>query len=69
MSIKSSDNEICRMDALTLARRIKARDLSALEATEAVLRRMDVLEPYVHAFCTPTPEHGREIDRRRACEG
>jgi aspartyl-tRNA(Asn)/glutamyl-tRNA(Gln) amidotransferase subunit A len=55
MSIKSSDNEICRMDALTLARRIKARDLSALEATEAVLRRMDVLEPYVHAFCTPTP--------------
>ena len=72
MSIKSSDNEICRMDALTLARRIKARDLSALEATEAVLRRMDVLEPYVHAFCTPTPRaraHGREIDRRRACEG
>ena len=59
MSIKSSDNEICRMDALTLARRIKARDLSALEATEAVLRRMDVLEPYVHAFCTPTPEHAR----------
>jgi len=28
MSIKSSDNEICRMDALTLARRIKARNLS-----------------------------------------
>jgi len=53
MSVKSSDNEICRMDAVSLARRIKGRDLSALEATEAVLRRMDALEPYVHAFCTP----------------
>jgi aspartyl-tRNA(Asn)/glutamyl-tRNA(Gln) amidotransferase subunit A len=59
MSLQSSDNEICRMDAASLARCIKAKELSALEATEAVLRRMDALEPYVHAFCTPTPEHAR----------
>jgi len=70
MSIKAGDNEICRMDATTLARRIRAKELSALEATEAVLRRMDVLEPHVHAFCTPTSDFARqaamEVDARLA---
>jgi aspartyl-tRNA(Asn)/glutamyl-tRNA(Gln) amidotransferase subunit A len=60
MSTSSTDNEICRMDAVTLARNIRDRKLSALEATEAVLRRMDVLEPHIHAFCTPTPDVARQ---------
>ncbi|MBL0730607.1 amidase [Piscinibacter sp. HJYY11] len=47
------------MDAVTLAKRIRSKELSATEVTEAVLRRMDVLEPYLHAFCTPTPEVAR----------
>jgi aspartyl-tRNA(Asn)/glutamyl-tRNA(Gln) amidotransferase subunit A len=55
----ATDNEICRMDAVGLAAKIKAKELSAIEVTEAVLRRMDVLEPYIHAFCTPTPEVAR----------
>jgi aspartyl-tRNA(Asn)/glutamyl-tRNA(Gln) amidotransferase subunit A len=59
MSIKSSDNEICRMDAVSLARRIRGKELSALAATDAVLRRMEALEPHVHAFCTPTPDFAR----------
>ncbi len=59
MSDSSTDNAICRMDAVTLAKRIKAKELSAIEVTEAVLRRMDVLEPHLHAFCTPTPDVAR----------
>jgi aspartyl-tRNA(Asn)/glutamyl-tRNA(Gln) amidotransferase subunit A len=59
MSTSSADNAICRMDAVTLAKRIRSKELSATEVTEAVLRRMDVLEPYLHAFCTPTPEVAR----------
>ncbi len=59
----STDNEICRMSALTLAERIRAKELSAIEVTEAVLRRMDVLEPHLHAFCTPTPEVARTAAR------
>jgi aspartyl-tRNA(Asn)/glutamyl-tRNA(Gln) amidotransferase subunit A len=59
MPTQPGDNEICRMDAITLAQRIKSKELSALEATEAVLRRMDALEPHLHAFCTPTPEVAR----------
>lgn len=54
MPDQDTDNQICRMDASTLARRIKAKELSAVEVTDAVLRRMDVLEPHLHAFCTPT---------------
>jgi aspartyl-tRNA(Asn)/glutamyl-tRNA(Gln) amidotransferase subunit A len=59
----TADNEICRMDALSLAAKIRTKDLSAIEVTEAVLRRMDVLEPHLHAFCTPTPEVARAAAR------
>ena len=67
----SADNEICRMDAGTVAAKVKDKTLSAVEVTEAVLRRMETLEPYIHAFCTPTPDRaqsrcrGRRQDRGR----
>jgi aspartyl-tRNA(Asn)/glutamyl-tRNA(Gln) amidotransferase subunit A len=68
MPTPSTDNEICRMDAVSLAQHIKSGKLSAAEVTEAVLRRMDVLEPHIHAFCTPTPDVARaaaaEVDRK-----
>ena len=54
-----TDNDICRMDAVTLAARVKAKDLSASEVAEAVLRRLEVLEPHIHAFSTPTHEVAR----------
>jgi aspartyl-tRNA(Asn)/glutamyl-tRNA(Gln) amidotransferase subunit A len=70
MTTQDDDNAICRTDAVTLAARIRARELSAIAVTEAVLRRMEVLEPHIHAFCTPTPDLAREtalsIDRRLA---
>ena len=59
----STDNEICRMDALSLAARIRAKELSAIEVTEAVLRRMEATEPHIHAFSTPTPEVARAAAR------
>jgi aspartyl-tRNA(Asn)/glutamyl-tRNA(Gln) amidotransferase subunit A len=57
-------NEICRMDALSLARRIRAKELSPTEVIEAVLARMEALEPHVHAFCTPTPDLARKEAKR-----
>ena len=64
----ANDNEICRMDAVTLAALIRSKKLSAVEVTDAVLARMEKLEPILHAFCTPTPEIAREaakqIDKR-----
>lgn len=55
----STANEICRMDAVTVADKVRSKQISAAEVTEAVLRRMDVLEPHIHAFCTPTPDVAR----------
>ena len=61
-------NDICRMDAVTLASNIRAKELSPVEVVEAVLARAEVLEPVLHAFCTPTPELARETARRLEAE-
>ena len=62
--------DIGRMDAVSLAGLVRKREVSASEVTEVVLARMEVLEPHIHAFCTPTAELARktaaEIDRRLA---
>lgn len=64
----TSQNEIGRMDAVTIASKVRAREISAAEVTNAILARMEKLEPYIHAFCTPTPEFARsaaaEVDRK-----
>lgn len=56
----TTQNEICRMDAVSLAKNIREKKLSPTEVTESVLARMDKLEPHLHAFCTPTPEVARK---------
>ena len=64
----ATGNEICSMDAVTLAGLVRSKKLSPVEVTDAVLARMDRLEPTLHAFCTPTPELARkaakEIEKR-----
>ena len=60
----ATGNEICRMDAVTLANSIRAKELSPVEVVDAVLARMDSLEPTLHAFCTPTPNLARETAKR-----
>ena len=64
----ANGNEICSMDAVTLAALIGAKKLSALEVIDSVLARMEALEPTLHAFCTPTPELARaaakQLDKR-----
>ena len=57
-------NEICRMDAVSLAANIRSKQLSAVEVIDAVLARMDKLEPILHAFCTPTPDLARETAKK-----
>jgi aspartyl-tRNA(Asn)/glutamyl-tRNA(Gln) amidotransferase subunit A len=47
------------LDALTIdeaRRRLRARQLTATELTQAVLARIERTEPALHAFITPTPE-------------
>jgi aspartyl-tRNA(Asn)/glutamyl-tRNA(Gln) amidotransferase subunit A len=47
------------MDAVTLAEKIRTKQLSATEVTEAMLERMDKLNPMLGAFCTPSPDVAR----------
>ena len=44
------------MDALTIAKNVRSKALSPVEVINAVLDRMEKLEPVLHAFCTPTPD-------------
>lgn len=60
----SASNDICRMDAVTLAKQIRLKKLSPVEVTDAVLARMEKLEPRLHAFCTPTPEIARSTAKQ-----
>jgi aspartyl-tRNA(Asn)/glutamyl-tRNA(Gln) amidotransferase subunit A len=53
----------CALGAVELAAAIRKGEISAVEATQAALARMDALEPSLHAFCTPTPELALEAAR------
>jgi aspartyl-tRNA(Asn)/glutamyl-tRNA(Gln) amidotransferase subunit A len=57
-------NDICALPATVLAERIRAKEISPTEALDAVLERMDALEPVLHAFCETTPELAREAAER-----
>lgn len=56
----SMNHEICQMDAVTLATQIRAKQVSAVEVIDTVLHRMEVLNPQLNAFCTPTPDLARQ---------
>src|SRR5215472_3427968 len=57
-------NEICRMDTVTLAGRIRAKELSPVDAVEAVLGRLERLDLVLHAFATVTADEARAEARR-----
>ena len=51
-----SDADLCYTPATTLAAMIRAKKLSPVELTRAVLARIDKVNPVLNAYCTPTPE-------------
>src|SRR5262245_33514975 len=59
MSTEQSTDEICRMSATELVARISARELSPVEVIDAVLDRMNRLNPVLHAFSEPTHDLAR----------
>jgi amidase len=61
-----SDHEICFLTAADLARRIRARDLSAVEVMEAHLAQIEHVNPRVNAIVTLLPE--RALEGARAAD-
>ena len=53
-----------RTDALTLARQIRAKEISPVAVVEAVLQRIEALQPTVNAFITVTADEARDAARR-----
>lgn len=51
-------------DALTLARQIRTKAVSPVAVVEAVLRRIEALQPTVNAFITVTADEARAAARR-----
>ena len=55
--------EIWALSATELGSRYRSGDLSPVEVTEAILERMERIDPILHPFITPTPEIAREQAR------
>ena len=51
-----TETDLCYLSALQLRELYQKREVSPVEVTEAVLRRMDQLNPKLNAFITMTPE-------------
>lgn len=51
-----STDDICYTPATKLAEAVRTKALSPVEITQAVLDRMEAINPKLNAFCTPTPE-------------
>jgi aspartyl-tRNA(Asn)/glutamyl-tRNA(Gln) amidotransferase subunit A len=60
----AASNQVCQMDTITLARAVAAKELSPVEAVEAVLERLDRLDPTLHMFATVVPDQAREDAKR-----
>jgi len=60
----AASNQICQMDTITLARAVAAKELSPVEAVEAVLERLDRLDQTLHMFATVVPDQAREDAKR-----
>jgi aspartyl-tRNA(Asn)/glutamyl-tRNA(Gln) amidotransferase subunit A len=60
----AATNQICQLDTITLARAVAAKELSPVEAVEAVLERLDRLDPTLHMFTTVVPDQARKDAKR-----
>jgi aspartyl-tRNA(Asn)/glutamyl-tRNA(Gln) amidotransferase subunit A len=60
----SDPADLCALDATTLARLVRTKQVSPIEIVEAALARQSDLESRLHAFCTQTPELARATARR-----
>ena len=58
------DDAVIRTDALTLARLIRTKQVSPVAVVDAVLQRIEALQPTVNAFITVTADEAHDAARR-----
>jgi len=57
-------DELCFASAVEIAARVREKEISPVEVTEAFLARIDKLNPTINAYVTLTPELAREAAKR-----
>jgi len=62
-----NQTDLCYTSAIELGRLIRARELSPVALVDAVLARIERLNPKLTAYLTLTADHAREL--ARASEG
>ena len=56
-------NDVCLLSAVELATAIRAKDVSPVEVTRAILDRIERLDRHLNAFCTRMDEEALEAAR------
>ncbi len=59
--MKLNKEDICFMSAWEMREKIKSQDLTSQEITEAIIERIDKLNPIINAYCTPTFDIARDM--------
>ena len=62
-----NETDLCYLSAIELRTLYQKREMSPVEVTQAVLNRIERLNPGLNAFITVTPE--RALKQARAAEG
>ncbi|HEX2114066.1 MAG TPA: amidase family protein, partial [Alphaproteobacteria bacterium] len=58
-----SDPSITRLTAIEIARRVRGRQIAAIEVIEAHLDQIARVNPRLNAICTLAADHAREAAR------
>ena len=56
--------DICFMSANDMADKIKRQEISSVEITEAIIERIEKINPLVNAYCTPTFDLARTMAKK-----
>ena len=56
-----SENELCFLRSTELAAKLRRREVSAVEVTEAHLKQIELVNPKVNAIVTLVPEQARFV--------
>ncbi|MFX1452960.1 MAG: amidase [Promethearchaeota archaeon] len=59
--LKLKKEDICFMSACDMVEKIKTQELTSLEITEAIIERIEKINPIINAYCTPTFDLAREM--------
>src|SRR5713101_4554889 len=57
----SAQDDLCWLSALELAAQIRAKKISPVEVVDAVLARIERMNPTLNAFCTLTADQAAEV--------